>query len=58
MTRSTAVAGALDKANGKGGVPRTLQERVWLLRCAFDALLEEYSADDDDDQQTKGPPPS
>lgn len=58
MTRSTAVAGALDKANGKGGVPRTLQERVWLLRCAFDALLEEYSADDDEDQQTKGPPPS
>ena len=38
-TGSQAIALALQQSNAKSNRP--LRERVWALRCAFDALIDE-----------------
>ena len=36
------ISSALQKATG-ANAPRTMQQRLWLLRCAFDTMLDELN---------------
>lgn len=41
-TRSPVVNEALKRATGSNAPP-TMQQRLWLLRCAFDTVLDELA---------------
>ena len=41
MMPAPNIAKAVARASGQGGPPMPLQERVWVLRSAFDSLLDE-----------------
>jgi len=45
LTRSQMIANAITRAGGGG---RPIRERVWMLRSAFDALLDEIGEGEDD----------